>query len=88
MRNLLIRTLSGAVFLALFLTALLWHPAAYCVLFSAAVVIMMTEYLKSRSVLMRRPQGYWPSLPASSLSCCSSCTQDTDSRANGCSYCR
>ena len=46
MRNLLIRTLSGAVFLALFLTALLWHPAAYCVLFSAAVVIMMTEYLK------------------------------------------
>ena len=27
MKNLLIRTLSGAVFLALFLTALLWHPA-------------------------------------------------------------
>ena len=29
MKNLLVRTLSGAVFLALFLTALLWHPAAY-----------------------------------------------------------
>ena len=45
MKNLLIRTLSGAVFLALFLTALLWHPAAYGVLFMIAVFIMMTEYL-------------------------------------------
>lgn len=46
MRSLLIRTLSGAVFLALFLAALLWHPAAYCIIFTAAVVIMMHEYLK------------------------------------------
>lgn len=46
MKNLLTRTLSGAVFLALFLTALLWHPAAYCVLFTAAVTIMMSEYLR------------------------------------------
>ncbi len=46
MKNLLVRTLSGAVFLALFLTALLWHPIAYAVLFMAAVLIMMTEYLK------------------------------------------
>ncbi|HIZ86442.1 MAG TPA: phosphatidate cytidylyltransferase [Candidatus Coprenecus stercoravium] len=45
MRNLLTRTLSGIVFLALFLTALLWHPAAYGVLFMIAVFIMMTEYL-------------------------------------------
>ena len=40
MKNLLIRTLSGAVFLALFLTALLWHPAAYGVLFMIAVFII------------------------------------------------
>ncbi len=46
MKNLLTRTLSGAVFLALFLTALLWHPAAYAVLFIFAVTVMMTEYLK------------------------------------------
>ena len=46
MKNLLTRTLSGAVFLVLFLTALLWHPAAYAVLFIAAVLIMMTEYLR------------------------------------------
>lgn len=46
MRSLLIRTLSGAVFLALFLAALLWHPAAYCIIFTAVVVIMMHEYLK------------------------------------------
>ena len=45
MKNLLVRTLSGAVFLALFLTALLWHPAAYGVIFMVAVFIMMTEYL-------------------------------------------
>ncbi|HIZ88124.1 MAG TPA: phosphatidate cytidylyltransferase [Candidatus Coprenecus pullistercoris] len=45
MKNLLIRTLSGAVFLALFLTALLWHPAAYGVIFMIAVFIMMVEYL-------------------------------------------
>ena len=46
MKNLLTRTLSGAVFLALFLTALLWHPAAYAVLFLFAVTVMMTEYLR------------------------------------------
>lgn len=46
MKNLLIRTLSGAVFLALFLTALLWHPAAYAVLFLFAVTVMMSEYLR------------------------------------------
>lgn len=46
MKNLLIRTLSGAVFLALFLAALLWHPAAYAVLFIFAVTVMMTEYLR------------------------------------------
>ena len=45
MQNLLIRTLSGAVFLTLFLTALLWHPAAYAVLFLFAVSVMMTDYL-------------------------------------------
>ena len=46
MKNLLTRTLSGIVFLALFLTALLWKPAAYCVLFTFAVVVMMHEYLR------------------------------------------
>lgn len=44
MRNLLIRTASGIVFLAIFLTALLWHPLAYCAIFTAVVAIMMTEY--------------------------------------------
>lgn len=46
MRNLLIRTASGIVFLAIFLTALLWHPLAYCAIFTAVVAIMMTEYNK------------------------------------------
>ena len=45
MKNLLIRTLSGAVFLALFLTAMLWHPAAYGVIFMITVFIIMLEYL-------------------------------------------
>ena len=45
MKNLLTRTLSGAVFLALFLTALLWHPAAYGVIFMITVFIIMLEYL-------------------------------------------
>lgn len=46
MRNLLIRTASGAVFLAVFLTALLWNPVAYCIVFAAVVAIMMYEYHK------------------------------------------
>lgn len=46
MKNLLTRTLSGAVFLILFLAALLWHPVAYCIIFTAAVAVMMHEYLK------------------------------------------
>lgn len=46
MKNLLIRTASGIVFIALFLAALLWHPAAFCAIFTAAVVIMMYEYHK------------------------------------------
>ena len=46
MKNLLTRTLSGIVFLALFLTALLWTPVAYCALFTFAVIVMMHEYLK------------------------------------------
>ena len=45
MKNLLTRTLSGAVFLALFLTAMLWHPAAYGVIFMITVFIIMLEYL-------------------------------------------
>ena len=45
MKNLLVRTLSGAVFLALFLTAMLWHPAAYGVIFMITVFIIMLEYL-------------------------------------------
>lgn len=45
MKNLLVRMLSGAVFLALFLTAMLWHPAAYGVIFMITVFIIMLEYL-------------------------------------------
>ena len=45
MKNLLTRTLSGAVFLALFLMAMLWHPAAYGVIFMITVFIIMLEYL-------------------------------------------
>lgn len=45
MREFLIRSASGVVFVALFLTALLWHPLAFCIIFSAAVAIMMGEYL-------------------------------------------
>ena len=46
MKNLLIRTASGIVFLVIFLTALLWHPIAYCAIFAAVVMIMIHEYLE------------------------------------------
>ncbi len=45
MKNLLVRTISGLIFGAIFLAGLLWHPIAYCVIFTAATVIMMQEYL-------------------------------------------
>ncbi len=46
MKNLLIRTLSGIVFAALFLAGLLWTPIAYCIIFTFAVAVMMCEYIK------------------------------------------
>ena len=45
MKNLLIRTASGIVFLAIFLLALLWNPIVFCIIFSAVVLIMLGEYL-------------------------------------------
>lgn len=45
MKNLIVRTISGTVFLLVILSALLWHPAAYCIIFAAIVLIMMEEYL-------------------------------------------
>ncbi len=45
MKNLIVRTISGIVFVAIFLAGLLWHPIAYCVVFTAAVAVMMYEYL-------------------------------------------
>ncbi len=45
MSNLLTRTLSGIVFVALFLAGLLYSPYAYAVIFTFAVIVMMHEYL-------------------------------------------
>lgn len=46
MNNFLTRTLSGAVFVVLFLAGLLWHPIAYAAIFTFAVTVMMYEYIK------------------------------------------
>lgn len=46
MSNLLKRTVSGAVFLALVITALLWNEEAYLFVFLLFMLIMMMEYLK------------------------------------------
>ncbi len=46
MSNFLTRTLSGIVFVALFLAGLLWHPIAYAVIFTFAVTVMMHEYIR------------------------------------------
>lgn len=44
-RNLLTRTGSGIIFVALFVGSLLVHPLLYCILFTGAIAIMMREYM-------------------------------------------
>ena len=44
-RNLLTRTGSGIIFVALFVGSLLIHPFLYCTLFTGAIAIMMREYM-------------------------------------------
>ena len=45
MRNLITRTVSGLVYIALLISSLFWHPIAYFVLFSFFMIVMMYEYL-------------------------------------------
>lgn len=45
MKNLLVRTISGIVFLAIMLGALLFSSIPYCIVFSFIIAVMMGEYL-------------------------------------------
>lgn len=45
-KNLLIRTITGALIVILIVTALLWNSFLYCTLFGGIVIIMMNEYLR------------------------------------------
>ncbi len=45
MNNLVVRTLSGIVFILLLIFCVLWSPLTYVILFSAVLLIMMYEYM-------------------------------------------
>ena len=45
MNNLVVRTISGIVFIALLIFCVLWSPITYIILFSIIIAVMMNEYI-------------------------------------------
>jgi len=60
MSNLVTRTISGIVFLALVITALLWRSEAYFVIFLFFMIVIMSEYL----TISIRERHYFPVVTA------------------------